>query len=74
MILQCGIKNPVTGRIERRPLQIEALAQQRSKERAGVTGLGRTWPLLVIALGFGLTAVWTAFVAYEIADLLKLVL
>ena len=52
-------------------VQIEALVQ---RERARVNVLDRTWPLLVIALGFGLTAVWTAFVAYEIADLLKLVL
>ena len=52
-------------------VQIEALAQL---ERARVNVLDRTWPLLVIALGLVLTIVWTNFLAYEIADLLKLVL
>jgi hypothetical protein len=52
-------------------VQIEALVQ---RERARVNVLDRTWPLLVIALGFGLTAVWTAFLAYEIAHLLKFAL
>ena len=52
-------------------VQIEALVQ---RERARVNVLDRTWPLLVIASGFGLTAVWTAFLAYEIAHLLKFAL
>ena len=52
-------------------LQIEALVQ---RERALVNVLDRTWPLLVIALGFGLTAVWVSFLAYKIVGLLKLAL
>ena len=50
-------------------VQIEALAQL---ERVRVNVLDRTWPLLVIALGFGLTAIWISFLAYKIVGLLKL--
>ena len=52
-------------------VQIEALARL---DRVRVNVLDRTWPLLVIALGFGLTAIWISFLAYKIVGLLKLAL